>query len=130
MSGPATWHRSINGVAVPVRLGARTWRVRSRWASRAELRAEDPMALDRARTDTAALAVVPLAIEGPTLGVLGFAFAEPAAQCRPHEREIVWHIDFDRSRSGHGGHHLQVTSHQFGRRAPVEPGLEDTAFEP
>ncbi len=47
------------------------------YASRAELRAEHPMALDRVRTDTAALAVVPLAIEGRTLGVLGFAFAEP-----------------------------------------------------
>ena len=47
------------------------------YASRADLRAENPAALDRVRTDTAALAVVPLAIEGRTLGVLGFAFAEP-----------------------------------------------------
>ena len=47
------------------------------YASRAEIRAEHPVAINRGRTDTAALAVVPLAIEGRTLGVLAFAFAEP-----------------------------------------------------
>ena len=47
------------------------------YASRAEIRAEHPVAINRVRTDTAALAVVPLAIEGRILGVLAFAFAEP-----------------------------------------------------
>ena len=47
------------------------------YASRAEIGAEHPVAINRGRTDTAALAVVPLAIEGRTLGVLAFAFAEP-----------------------------------------------------
>ena len=47
------------------------------YQSRTELRDENPLTLDRVRTDTAALAVVPLAIEGRMLGVLGFAFAEP-----------------------------------------------------
>ncbi len=47
------------------------------YPSRTALHTECPDALDRVRTDTAALAVVPLAIEGRMLGVLGFAFAEP-----------------------------------------------------
>jgi PAS domain S-box-containing protein len=47
------------------------------YASRLELGADYPQTLDRVRTDTQALAVVPLALEDRTLGVLAFAFPEP-----------------------------------------------------
>ena len=52
----------------------------------------------------------------------GSARCALSTRVRPHEREIVWHIDFDRSRSGHGGHRLQ------GTQPPVRPASTSRAW--